>query len=153
MYLNTFSVAFNKKKNKKRICRGIGSGFGKTGGKGHKGQKSRSGGKIRRGFEGGQTPLYRRIPKFGFISRKNKKTAEIRLSELSKIPNLLKIDLKILKKFNLIKKNIKYVKIIKSGILKNSVIILGSQLKLSKGVRFYIESIGGVVLNSVSECG
>ncbi|MGP1954916.1 MAG: 50S ribosomal protein L15, partial [Arsenophonus sp. NC-QC1-MAG3] len=80
MRLNTLSPAKGAKNIPKRVGRGIGSGLGKTGGRGHKGQKSRSGGGIRRGFEGGQNPLYRRLPKFGFNSRKTIITAEVRLS-------------------------------------------------------------------------
>lgn len=82
MRLNTLSPAEGSKKAGKRLGRGIGSGLGKTGGRGHKGQKSRSGGGVRRGFEGGQMPLYRRLPKFGFTSRKAAITAEVRLSDL-----------------------------------------------------------------------
>ena len=85
MRLNTLSPAEGSKKAGKRLGRGIGSGLGKTGGRGHKGQKSRSGGGVRRGFEGGQMPLYRRLPKFGFTSRKAAITAEVRLSDLAKV--------------------------------------------------------------------
>ncbi|WP_075432431.1 50S ribosomal protein L15 [Buchnera aphidicola] len=143
MYLNTLSRSLNHKKYKKRICRGIGSGFGKTGGRGHKGQKSRTGGKIRRGFEGGQTPLYRRIPKFGFVSKKQIITAEVRLSELAKIKEKTEITLNILKKFNIIKKTIKFVKIIQSGHLCFPVVISG--LKVTKGARISIQSVGGFI--------
>ncbi len=83
MRLNTLSPAEGSKKAGKRSGRGIGSGLGKTGGRGHKGQKSRSGGGVRRGFEGGQMPLYRRLPKFGFTSRKAAITAEVRRSDLA----------------------------------------------------------------------
>lgn len=143
MYLNTLSGSLNQKKCKKRICRGIGSGFGKTGGRGHKGQKSRTGGKIRRGFEGGQTPLYRRIPKFGFISKKQIITTEVRLSELSKIKETTEITLNVLKKFNIVKKTIKFVKIIKSGHILFPVVISG--LKVTKGARISIQSAGGCI--------
>ena len=85
MRLNTLSPAEGSKKAGKRLGRGIGSGLGKTGGRGHKGQNSRSGGGVRRGFEGGQMPLYRRLPKFGFTSRKSAITAEVRLSDLAKV--------------------------------------------------------------------
>ncbi|ABJ90776.1 50S ribosomal protein L15 [Buchnera aphidicola] len=143
MYLNSLSNSVYKKRSKKRICRGIGSGWGKTGGRGHKGQKSRSGGKIRKSFEGGQTPLYRRIPKFGFRSKKKKFFDEIRLFELDCFHNLKYINLSILKKINLINKNIKYVKIIKSGLINRPIIISG--LSVTKGARLCIESAGGVV--------
>ncbi|CUR53569.1 50S ribosomal protein L15 [Serratia symbiotica] len=142
MYLNTLSPANGAKHNKKRIGRGIGSGLGKTCGRGHKGQKSRSGSKIRRGFEGGQMPLYRRIPKFGFISRKSKLKAEVRLSELSIIKNNI-IDLNVLKFSNIINTNIKYVKIILSGKITNSVIIRG--LHVTKGARSAIEAVNGKI--------
>lgn len=143
MYLNTLATFLNKRKQKKRICRGIGSGYGKTGGRGHKGQKSRTGGKVRRGFEGGQTPLYRRIPKFGFVSTKQIITAEVRLSELIKIKEKTDVTLKILKKYNIIKKTIKFVKIIQSGCINFPIVISG--LKVTKGARISIESSGGYI--------
>lgn len=142
MYLNTIS-AFKKSKHiKKRVGRGIGSGFGKTSGRGHKGQKSRSGGKIRIGFEGGQTPLYRRLPKFGFISHTSKIVQEIRLSDLSKIFENV-IDLNVLKKYNFVGKNIKFVKIIMTGAIERSVII--RKLNISKGAYNAITAIGGKI--------
>ncbi|AEH39898.1 50S ribosomal protein L15 [Buchnera aphidicola (Cinara tujafilina)] len=143
MYLNTLSLSLNNRKQKKRICRGIGSGFGKTGGRGHKGQKSRAGGKVRRGFEGGQTPLYRRIPKFGFISKKQRITAEVRTSELLKIKEKIDITLDVLKNLILSKKTIKFVKIIYSGNIFSPISISG--LKVTKGARIIIESAGGCI--------
>lgn len=140
MYLNNLSPARGARHNKKRLGRGIGSGFGKTSGRGHKGQKSRSGSSIRRGFEGGQMPLYRRLPKFGFNSRKKHITAEVRLSELS---NLTDVNLEILKKSNIVKKNIKYAKIILSGTIKKSLMVRG--LLVTKGARIAIENSGGKV--------
>ena len=101
MRLNTLSPAEGSKKAGKRLGRGIGSGLGKTGGRGHKGQKSRSGGGVRRGFEGGQMPLYRRLPKFGFTSRKAAITAEVRLSDLAKVEGGV-VDLNTLKAANII---------------------------------------------------
>ncbi|QCI21212.1 50S ribosomal protein L15 [Buchnera aphidicola (Hyperomyzus lactucae)] len=142
MYLNTLSPANGAHKNRKRLGRGIGSGLGKTAGRGHKGQKSRSGSSIRRGFEGGQMPLYRRLPKFGFNSRKKNITAEVRLSDLSNLSTNI-IDLDILKKSNLLNKNVKYVKIILSGKLQKSLIIRG--LFVTKGARTAIENSGGKV--------
>ncbi|VFP78304.1 50S ribosomal protein L15 [Buchnera aphidicola (Cinara cuneomaculata)] len=145
MYLNLLSNSIFKKKKRKRICRGLGSGFGKTGGRGHKGQKSRSGGKIRKSFEGGQTPLYRRLPKFGFISQKKKFVDEIRLFELNQISHFNMIDLTVLKKVNLIKKNIKYVKIIKVGMINKPIVISG--ITVTKGARICIEAVGGIIKN------
>lgn len=145
MYLNSLSNSLSIKKKRKRICRGIGSGLGKTGGRGHKGQKSRTGGKIRKNFEGGQTPLYRRIPKFGFVSQKKIFTDEIRLFELNALSSKKNIDLSVLKKSNLIKKNIKYVKIIKIGAINKPVIITG--LSVTKGARLCIELAGGKIKN------
>ncbi|CUR53302.1 50S ribosomal protein L15 [Buchnera aphidicola] len=143
MHLNSFNVLSKKNKMKKRIGRGIGSGMGKTGGRGHKGQKARSGGKVRRGFEGGQTPLYRRLPKFGFISYKKKITAEVKLSELKILKENSYINILLLKKFNIIKKNIKFVKIIKSGVLKKKFIFSG--IKVTHGARIQIEACGGII--------
>ncbi|QCI24010.1 50S ribosomal protein L15 [Buchnera aphidicola (Macrosiphoniella sanborni)] len=140
MHLNTLAPANGARRNRKRLGRGIGSGFGKTSGRGHKGQKSRSGSSIRRGFEGGQMPLYRRLPKFGFNSRKKNITAEVRLSDLS---NFTTVNLEILKKENIIKKNIKYAKIILSGTINKSLIIKG--LLVTKGARIEIEKSGGKV--------
>lgn len=142
MYLNTLSPSCGSKKNRKRLGRGIGSGFGKTSGRGHKGQKSRSGGNINRGFEGGQMPLYRRLPKFGFKSKKNNITAEIRLSAISRLSTHI-IDLKTLKKQNIINKNIKYVKVILSGELKVPLTLRG--LRVTQGVRLAIENYGGKI--------
>ncbi|WAI11686.1 MAG: 50S ribosomal protein L15 [Buchnera aphidicola (Macrosiphum albifrons)] len=142
MYLNTLSPANGARQNRKRLGRGIGSGFGKTAGRGHKGQKSRSGSSIRRGFEGGQMPLYRRLPKFGFNSRKKNITTEVRLSDLSNLSTNI-IDLKVLKKENIVKKNIKYAKIIFTGKLNVSLIIRG--LLVTKGARSEIENSGGKI--------
>ena len=103
MRLNTLSPAAGSNASKKRVGRGIGSGLGKTAGRGHKGQKSRSGGKVRVGFEGGQMPLKQRLPKFGFTSRKSLVTAEVRLGELAKVEGNV-IDLNSLKAANVITK-------------------------------------------------
>ncbi|CAL4325634.1 50S ribosomal protein L15 [Buchnera aphidicola (Protaphis terricola)] len=142
MYLNTLSPSIGSKKIKKRLGRGIGSGFGKTAGRGHKGQKSRSGSHIRRGFEGGQMPLYRRLPKFGFNSRKKNITKEVRLSQISKLDTNI-IDLIILKEKNIINKNIKFVKIILSGEVKKPLILRG--LRVTRGARLIIENNGGKI--------
>ncbi|QNS01680.1 MAG: 50S ribosomal protein L15 [Buchnera aphidicola (Pentalonia nigronervosa)] len=142
MYLNTLSPAYRSRKSRTRLGRGIGSGFGKTAGRGHKGQKSRSGSRIRRGFEGGQMPLYRRLPKFGFNSRKKNFVAEVRLSEIENLSNSI-IDLDTLKKKNIIRKNIKHVKIIFSGKINRSLKIRG--LLVTKGARSEIEKFGGII--------
>ncbi|VFP81229.1 50S ribosomal protein L15 [Buchnera aphidicola (Cinara kochiana kochiana)] len=145
MYLNLLSNSVCIKKKRKRVCRGIGSGLGKTGGRGHKGQKSRSGGKIRNSFEGGQTPLYRRLPKFGFTSNKKNFVDEIRLFELNQLSQFDKINLAVLKQVNLIKKHIKYVKIIKAGIINKPIVVSG--ITVTQGARFCIESVGGTIQN------
>ena len=103
MRLNTLSPAEGAKHSVKRLGRGIGSGLGKTGGRGHKGQKSRTGGGVRRGFEGGQMPLYRRLPKFGFTSMKAAVTAEVRLNELTKVEGNV-VTLETLKAANILTK-------------------------------------------------
>lgn len=114
MLLNTLSPAAGSKHAPKRLGRGVGSGLGKTGGRGHKGQKSRSGGKVRPGFEGGQMPLKQRLPKFGFTSRKSFVSAEVRLSELAKVTGDV-VDLNALKAANLVTKNIEFAKIVLSA--------------------------------------
>ncbi|MEC9205887.1 MAG: 50S ribosomal protein L15 [Pseudomonadota bacterium] len=116
--LNEFTVSKESKKNKKRVGRGIGSGTGKTCGRGHKGQKSRSGGKIQIGFEGGQMPLQRRLPKIGFVSQKNLNTAELKYDRLDAIKEK-EITIDILKKYNLINSKIKKVRIIGPCTMKN----------------------------------
>lgn len=142
MRLNYLSVNKNFKKKRKRVGRGIGSGLGKTCGRGHKGQKSRSGKKLRRGFEGGQMPLYRRLPKFGFNSQKKIFKKEINLSDLNKIEEKI-INLKILKKHKLINKKTKLVKIILSGKIKKPIKI--EKIKITKGAKKAIELCGGTV--------
>src|SRR6056297_2947417 len=105
MRLNTLSPAPGAKTDAKRVGRGIGSGYGKTAGRGHKGQKSRSGGKVRPGFEGGQMPLQKRLPKYGFTSRIARTTAQIRLGELNSV-DVETIDLAALKTANLVRDNV-----------------------------------------------
>ena len=135
MNLNDLSPAKGAKKNAKRKGRGIGSGTGKTCGRGHKGQKSRSGGKVALGFEGGQTPLYRRIPKFGFTSRIGRFTRDIRLSELNKLSESKDpVDVDTFKNAGLIPKHVKRVRIFLSGTYKGSV-KLCSSVKLTRGVK------------------
>lgn len=142
MRLNTLSPAAGSKPSKKRVGRGIGSGLGKTGGRGHKGQKSRSGGKVRAGFEGGQIPLKQRLPKFGFTSRKSLVTAEVRLSELAKVEGNV-IDLNSLKAANVITKNIEFAKVVLSGEIATAVTVKG--LRVTKGAKAAIEAAGGKI--------
>ncbi|AKU62883.1 50S ribosomal protein L15 [Aggregatibacter aphrophilus] len=142
MRLNTLSPAEGAKHSAKRLGRGIGSGLGKTGGRGHKGQKSRTGGGVRRGFEGGQMPLYRRLPKFGFTSMKAVVTAEVRLDDLNKIENGI-VTLETLKEANLLTKDIQFVKVILAGEVKTKLVIRG--LRVTKGARAAIEAAGGSI--------
>lgn len=142
MHLNTIKPAKGSTQAKKRVGRGIGSGVGKTCGRGHKGQTSRSGGYHKVGFEGGQMPLQRRVPKFGFRSRKALVTAEIRLQELAKVDADV-IDLQALKKANVLSEAIKYAKVIASGEIKKAVTIRG--IKVTKGAKAAIEAAGGKV--------
>jgi large subunit ribosomal protein L15 len=140
--LNTLSPAPGAKPPKKRVGRGIGCGSGKTCGRGHKGQKSRTGKKISPGFEGGQTPLHRRVPKFGFTSRRSKFREELRLNDLATCDAEV-IDLEALKKSNLIKGCIKDVKIIATGEIKKAVVVKG--LRATKKAKELILAVGGKV--------
>ena len=142
MRLNTLSPAEGAKQSAKRVGRGIGSGLGKTGGRGHKGQKSRSGGFHKVGFEGGQMPIQRRLPKVGFVSRKAKFRAEIRLHELEKVEGDV-VDLEGLIKANIISGDIKTAKVILSGEITKAVTVKG--LGTTKGARAAIEAAGGKV--------
>ncbi len=142
MFLNTLKPAAGSKSNPKRRGRGIGSGLGKTGGRGHKGQKSRSGGKPMIGFEGGQMPLQRRLPKVGFTSRLARVTDEIRLNELNALTADV-IDIAVLKEANLIAKSIKRVKIMDSGKVEKAVTLKG--IGVTKGARKAIEAAGGKI--------
>mgnify|MGYP006174507197 FL=1 len=143
MRLNTLSPAPGSTKPKKRVGRGIGSGSGKTAGSGHKGQKSRTGGTVRPGFEGGQMPLQMRLPKFGFTSRVGRFTAEIRTSELNKVKADV-IDLEALVASKLVASNIKRVKVMLSGEVTKAMTIEG--IFVTKGAKAAIESAGGKVL-------
>ncbi len=142
MRLNSLSSAPGTKKAAKRVGRGIGSGLGKTCGRGHKGLKSRSGGTVPAGFEGGQQPLQRRLPKFGFTSRKSAFAAEIRLSELAGLDAEV-IDLAALKNANLVRRDTKTAKVFLSGELNKAVTIQG--LGVTKGAREAITAAGGKV--------
>ena len=142
MRLNTLSPAEGSRKEGKRVGRGIGSGLGKTCGRGHKGQKARSGGSVKPGFEGGQQPLQRRLPKFGFTSRKQRFSAEIRLHELNKV-DVDVIDLAALKAADLVSGSIKRAKVVLSGELAKAVTLKG--LAVTKGARAAIEAAGGKI--------
>ena len=142
MRLNTLRPAEGSRKEGKRVGRGIGSGLGKTGGRGHKGQKSRSGGSVKPGFEGGQQPLQRRLPKYGFTSRKARFTAEIRLHELNNVQADV-IDLAALEAADLIGGSIQRAKVVLSGELSKAVTIKG--LAVTKGARAAIEAAGGKI--------
>lgn len=143
MYLNSLKPAKGSTKAAKRVGRGIGSGSGKTAGRGHKGQKSRSGGGVRAGFEGGQMPLQMRLPKFGFTSRKGRYSAEVRLSEIE-LCGLDEISLKALVDANLVPVQTRKAKIILSGELKRKVSVDAS-VGVTKGARAAIEAAGGKV--------
>ncbi|MCU7796600.1 MAG: 50S ribosomal protein L15 [Candidatus Thiodiazotropha sp. (ex Semelilucina semeliformis)] len=142
MRLNTLQPAPGSKSDRKRVGRGIGSGLGKTAGRGHKGQKSRSGGFHKVGFEGGQMPLQRRLPKVGFVSQVSLVTAEVRLSELSKVEGD-EITLEMLKKAGVIVKSAKHAKVFASGSVDRAVKVIG--LRVSKGAKAAIEAAGGSV--------
>ena len=142
MLLNTIAPAPGAKKEKRRVGRGIGSGLGKTAGRGHKGLKSRSGGKVRPGFEGGQMPLKQRLPKFGFTSQKSLVTAEVRLHELAAVKGDV-ADLASLMEANIISRNVKFAKVVLSGEISRPVTVKG--LGATKGARAAIEAAGGKV--------
>ena len=142
MRLNSLKPVAGSRKPGKRVGRGIGSGHGKTCGRGHKGQKSRSGGFHKVGFEGGQMPLQRRLPKVGFTSRKSRFVAELRLHELGLVSADV-IDLDALKQGNLVSRNVKRVKVIASGSLEKAVKLKGIQV--TKGARAAIEAAGGSI--------
>jgi large subunit ribosomal protein L15 len=140
MRLNTLKPGAGSRTDARRVGRGIGSGLGKTCGRGHKGQKERSGGFHKVGFEGGQMPLQRRLPKIGFSTAKSRSTGEIRLHELACVDAEV-IDLEALKKANLITRGITRVKVFASGKLDKAVTLRGIQV--TRGARAAIESAGG----------
>jgi large subunit ribosomal protein L15 len=142
MRLNDIKPAEGSKRDAKRVGRGIGSGVGKTGGRGHKGQKSRSGGFHKVGFEGGQMPLQRRLPKVGFRSRKALVSDQVRLHELGLVDGDV-VDLAALRKADLVSLAIKHVKVIASGKLVRALTVRG--LAVTKGARAAIEAAGGKV--------
>ncbi len=142
MRLNTMKPADGAKKNRRRVARGIGSGLGKTAGRGHKGQKSRSGGFHKAGFEGGQMPFQRRLPKRGFVSLAKNDSAEVRLSDLAKVP-VDEIDLLALRAAGLVPAGAKTVKVIKTGKVERAVKLSG--VLVTKGAKAAIEAAGGSV--------
>jgi large subunit ribosomal protein L15 len=142
MELNNIKPAAGAKHAKRRVGRGIGSGLGKTAGRGHKGQKSRSGGYHKVGFEGGQMPMQRRLPKRGFKSHLLKYNAEVNLSELAAL-ELAEIDLLTLKQVGLVGQLVKNVKVIKSGELAKAVKLTG--IAATAGAKAAIEAAGGSV--------
>ena len=142
MRLNNLKPASGSRSDRKRVGRGIGSGNGKTGGRGHKGQHSRSGGYHKVGFEGGQMPLQRRLPKRGFRSRVNTRFAEVRLNELSKVEGDV-VDLKSLQKAGVIGLKVEKVKAILSGEIDRAVTLKG--IAATRGAREAIEKAGGSV--------
>ena len=145
MQLNKLSPASGSTKAKKRVGRGVASGWGKTCGSGHKGQKSRSGGNVKPGFEGGQMPLQMRLPKYGFTSRIGLVTSEVRTSELNKVEGGI-ISIESLKKSGVISSGTKRVKIMLSGTVEKKYTVQG--LSVSKGAREAIENAGGEILDS-----
>mgnify|MGYP005748679961 CR=1 FL=1 len=142
MFLNTLAPAEGSKRERRRVGRGQGSGLGKMGGRGHKGQKSRSGGFHKVGFEGGQMPIQRRLPKVGFTSLKAKFTAEIRLDTLNKL-DAKEVDIATLKANDLINDNIKAVKVVNSGEITKAIKLSG--IKATAGAKKAIEAAGGSV--------
>jgi len=142
MQINSIKPASGSKHAKRRVGRGIGSGLGKTAGRGHKGQKSRAGGFHKVGFEGGQMPLQRRLPKRGFKSAQLKYNGEVTLSELQGLP-AEEIDLLVLKAAGLVRQIVKAVKVVKSGELSRKVVLKG--IGATAGARAAIEAVGGTV--------
>jgi len=142
MKLNSISPAEGSKKDRKRVGRGIGSGIGKTAGRGHKGQKARSGGYHKVGFEGGQMPLQRRLPKRGFASRTARYNAEVRLYQLQ-VMDIDVVDMESLKAAGVVARDAKKVKIINTGTLERAITVKG--LGVTKGAQAAIEAAGGKV--------
>jgi len=142
MRLNTLKPAAGSKKTAKRVGRGIGSGLGKTAGRGHKGQKARAGGYHKTGFEGGQMPLQRRLPKFGFRSEMALTTAEVRLNELGRVDGDV-VDLAALKRANVVRQDALRARVFASGTVERALTVRG--LGVTKGARAAIEAAGGKI--------
>lgn len=143
MKMNTLKPAPGSKPVAKRLGRGIGSGLGKTSGHGHKGQKARAGGYHKVGFEGGQMPLQRRLPKFGFLSLTSNDVAEVRLYQLARMPENTIVDLATLKSAGIVPRTAKKAKVIVRGELRHPMILKG--VEVSVGARAIIEAAGGSV--------
>lgn len=143
MKMHELGPAYGATTKRKIVGRGIGSGTGKTAGKGHKGQKARTGGKIRRGFEGGQTPLYRRIPKRGFNNHFAKEYAIINVSDLEVFDNDTIVDSKVLIEKGLIKKELDGVKVLGNGELTKKLTVVAT--KFSKSAESKIQAVGGKI--------
>lgn len=144
MRLNKLRPAPGAKRGRRRVGRGLGSGWGKTCGRGQKGQKARSGGGVRPGFEGGQLPLQMRVPKFGFRSRVGAVTAEVRLGELAALKGDL-VDLAGLKAANLVRRDMRRVRIMLSGKIDRALTVRGADIHVTKGAKAAIEAAGGKV--------
>lgn len=144
MRLNKLRPAPGAKRGRRRVGRGLGSGWGKTCGRGQKGQKARSGGGVRPGFEGGQLPLQMRVPKFGFRSRVGAVTAEVRLGELAALQGDL-VDLAGLKAANLVRRDMQRVRIMLSGKIDRALTVRGADIHVTKGAKAAIEAAGGKV--------
>jgi large subunit ribosomal protein L15 len=142
MKLNTIQPAEGSTHAKRRVGRGIGSGLGKTSGRGHKGQKSRAGGFHKVGFEGGQMPLQRRLPKRGFVSLTNARNVEVRLSEINDLP-VDEIDMLTLMQANLVTQHALSAKVVLSGAITRKIVLKG--VGATKGARAAIEAMGGSV--------
>jgi large subunit ribosomal protein L15 len=142
MHLNNLRPAPGAHKPVKRVARGTGSGLGKTAGRGHAGQNSRSGGGVAPGFEGGQMPLQRRVPKYGFRSAAARETAEVRLTELDRVEGDV-VDLAALKKANVVRRDMKRARVVLKGSIERALTVRG--LKVTKGARAAIEKAGGKV--------
>ena len=140
--LNTLSPSLGSRRRARRVGRGCGSGYGKTAGRGHKGQKSRSGGSISPGFEGGQLPLQKRLPKFGFSSRIGRVSAQIRLGDLARIEGDL-VDMQTLREAGLIRVGTRRVGIVLSGEVQRAMQVRG--VRVTRGARAAVEAIGGSV--------
>ncbi len=142
MRLNSIRAADGATYSRRRVGRGIGSGFGKTAGRGHQGQKSRAGGFHKVGFEGGQMPLQRRLPKRGFVSLTKGNTAEVQLSALNKLPVDV-IDIKVLKQAGIVPRTVLAAKIILTGKVSRAIKLQG--ILVTKGAKAAIEAVGGSV--------
>ena len=143
MNIHDLGPAYGATTQRKRVGRGIGSGTGKTAGKGHKGQKARTGGSIRRGFEGGQTPLYRRIPKRGFKNRFTTEYAVINLSDLEKFDNDTVVDIDLLLKEGIVRKELDGLKVLGNGELTKKLTVVAK--KFSKSAEEKIQAAGGKI--------